>query len=78
MNLTGQRNQCPGCSQYFNSNSAFAMHRTGDYEHNGRRCRTEEEMVSKGMSLNADGFWITEKMPTDMATIFKGEEDEQR
>jgi hypothetical protein len=54
------------------------MHRTGDYEHNGRRCRTEEEMVSKGMSLNADGFWITEKMPTDMATIFKGEEDEQR
>lgn len=74
MKLTGQRNQCRGCSQYFNSNTAFDKHRTGDYEH-GRRCRTPEEMIAKGMSLNATGFWITERMEMDRKTFFKGVED---
>ena len=78
MNLTGQRNQCRGCNHYFNSNLAFTKHRTGEYEHNGRRCRTPEEMTAKGMSLNADGFWITEKMASNVLDNFKGEENEQR
>jgi hypothetical protein len=63
--LTGKRNQCQGCKEYFNSNTPFDKHRTGEYGVN-RRCRTPEEMLSLGMSLNADGFWITEKMPDRM------------
>lgn len=60
--LSGRRNQCQGCKAYFNSNTPFDMHRTGDYGVD-RRCRTPEEMLGLGMSLNADGFWISEKMP---------------
>jgi len=74
MNLTGQRNQCRGCNQYFNSNAAFDKHRVGDFEH-GRRCRTPEEMIAKGMCLNKDGFWITERMPEDKAKVLKGDRD---
>jgi hypothetical protein len=59
--LSGDRNQCQGCKQYFNSGGAFDKHRTGDHGID-RRCRTPEEMMKKGMSLNADGFWITKKM----------------
>jgi hypothetical protein len=57
--LTGQRNQCQSCKEYFNSNKAFERHRTGEHGKD-RRCRTTEEMLAKGMSLNAKGFWITE------------------
>ncbi len=64
MNLTGQRNQCRGCSQYFNSNKAFDKHRTGKHGH-GRRCLTPEEMMAKGMSLNKANFWITKAMPQE-------------
>jgi hypothetical protein len=63
--LTGRRNQCQGCKTYFNSQTPFDMHRTGDHGVN-RRCRTPEEMIGLGMSVNADGFWITEKMPDRM------------
>jgi hypothetical protein len=59
MKLTGKRNQCQGCKQYFNSNTAFEKHRTGTYGKD-RRCMTEEEMKAKGMSLNAQSFWISE------------------
>jgi hypothetical protein len=65
MRLTGQRNQCQGCKQYFNSNSAFDMHRFGKHGH-GRRCLTPEEMTAKGMSLNAAGFWIGSAMPENL------------
>lgn len=58
MNLVGQRNQCQGCKQYFNSNSAFEKHRTGKYGVN-RRCLTPEEMTAKGMLVNHAGFWVT-------------------
>ena len=61
MNLTGQRNQCQGCKQYFNSNKAFDKHRTGKHGHD-RRCRTPDEMLAKGMSLNKANFWITKAM----------------
>lgn len=60
MKLRGQKNQCQGCKQYFNSNTAFEKHRTGKHGKD-RRCMTEEEMTSKGMSLNAQSFWISER-----------------
>lgn len=56
--LTGQRNQCPSCLLYFNSNAAFDKHRTGDHGKD-RRCMTQEEMTAKGMATNARGFWVT-------------------
>jgi hypothetical protein len=60
MHLTGSRNQCPSCNQYFNSNTAFDKHRTGKHGAS-RRCRTPEEMTALGMLVNHAGFWITEK-----------------
>lgn len=59
--LRGDRNQCASCKQYFNSIGAFEKHRTGKM--NARRCLTEQEMLSKGMSINHAGFWIGTKMP---------------
>ena len=73
MNLSGQRNQCRGCDQYFNSNKAFDKHRVGKVGH-GRRCRTTEEMMAKGMSLNKAGFWITEKMPEAVSNLRRQDE----
>jgi hypothetical protein len=60
MKLRGQKNQCQGCKQYFNSNTAFEMHRTGRHGID-RRCMTRDEMTAKGMSLNAQSFWISER-----------------
>ena len=62
--LRGSRNQCQGCKEYFNSNSAFSMHRIGKHAKD-RRCRTPEEMLALKMALNKDGFWVTELMPVD-------------
>jgi hypothetical protein len=59
MRLTGDRNQCRGCGEFFNSTTAFDAHRSGDYGKD-RRCRTAGEMQKRGMLKNADGFWITE------------------
>jgi hypothetical protein len=59
--LSGDRNQCQTCKEYFNSSGAFDKHRVGEHGLN-RRCRTREEMQAKGMSLNKDGFWIKEPM----------------
>lgn len=59
--LTGNRNQCQTCKEYFNSNAPFDKHRTGVHGVN-RRCLTSEEMIAKGMSLNDAGFWITKEM----------------
>lgn len=58
--LSGSRNQCPTCTQYFNSNYVFDMHRVGKPGSLNRRCRTPDEMLLKGMSLNKAGFWISE------------------
>lgn len=60
MKLTGSRNQCAGCREYFNSNTAFDMHRVGEHGVN-RRCMTKDEMTAKGMLVNHAGFWITEQ-----------------
>jgi hypothetical protein len=71
--LTGDRNQCPSCEDYFNSTAAFDAHRTGPFggpngEPAQRRCLTADEMRSKGMAVNAAGFWITEPKSTAAVT----------
>jgi hypothetical protein len=73
MKLTGNRNQCQSCKEYFNSNTAFDKHRTGDHGRN-RRCRTPEEMIALGMSKNNAGFWITEKYD---GPIRQGSDDDE-
>lgn len=56
--LRGDRNQCRGCGEYFNSTAAFDKHRTGNFHERTRRCMTKDEMVAKGMAQRADGFWV--------------------
>lgn len=63
--LKGDKNQCQGCKEYFNSIKGFDMHRTGKHGVD-RRCMTVDEMVNKGMSVNTSGFWITEKKSKDL------------
>lgn len=65
VNLSGDRNQCRGCGEFFNSTFAFDKHRTGDFGKN-RRCLTPDEMRAKGMSKNAAGFWISAAMPAEL------------
>lgn len=65
LRLTGDRNQCRGCGECFNSTFAFDKHRTGEFGKD-RRCLTRDEMRAKGMSVNAAGFWISSAMPTDV------------
>ena len=72
MRLTGDRNQCQGCKQFFNSLFAFEKHRTGEHGKD-RRCLTPDEMLAKGMSLNGAGFWITSAMPRDVLAAVTGE-----
>jgi hypothetical protein len=62
--LRGDRNQCCGCGEYFNSSAAFDKHRHGDFGKD-RRCRSVEEMRAKGMDKNAAGFWVTARNPMD-------------
>lgn len=57
LRLTGQRNQCPTCKEYFNSNSAFDRHRTGSHTQHTRHCLTVSEMTADGMVKNKAGFW---------------------
>jgi hypothetical protein len=63
--LTGSRCVCRGCGQYFNSTSAFDLHRVGKPE--ARRCLSTDEMVEAGMTRNAGGFWVSRVMPTHRA-----------
>ena len=65
MKLTGDRNQCPTCSRYFNSVRAFDKHRVGSFEA-GRRCLHPEEMLERGMVVGSDGFWRGSAMPKDV------------
>lgn len=62
MRLTGDRNQCQGCKQFFNSTFAFDKHRAGEHGRN-RCCLPVDEMQKKGMCRNAAGFWISAAMP---------------
>lgn len=49
--LNGNRNQCPTCGQYFNSNGV------------DRRCMVTSEMLEEGMILGEDEFWRGSAMP---------------
>ena len=70
--LRGDKNQCTICNKYFNSVRAFNVHRVGKFGVD-RRCRTEEEMIEKGMSLNARGFWITSKKNAEVISKLHGD-----
>ena len=65
MKLSGDRNQCQGCKEFFNSSAAFDKHRTGEHGKD-RRCRSVPEMAAKGMARNAAGFWVGSPMPFDI------------
>lgn len=69
--LKGDRNQCPSCSEFFNSVVAFEKHRkpskwftgikptlarTLGYPH---RCLTPTEMKSGGMEKNNFDYWVS-------------------
>jgi hypothetical protein len=58
--LTGSRCLCRGCGEYFNSVKSFDRQRI-DYP-DGRRCLSSDDMHQRGMTLNRQGFWITEPM----------------
>lgn len=62
----GDRNQCAGCCQLFNSTAAFDKHRHGDFSE--RRCLSVAEMINKGMAINAAGYWVTALNPQFAAT----------
>lgn len=70
--LMGDRNQCQGCKEYFNSTYAFDGHRTGKHGVD-RRCRTPEEMTERGYSKNRFGLWITNTMPKSLLEKITGE-----
>jgi hypothetical protein len=55
--LSGTRNQCSGCDEYFSSNESFDMHRIGEHGKD-RRCATPTEMLAKKMVKNKRGFWL--------------------
>lgn len=72
--LSGDRNQCPSCGLFFNSVRAFDVHRIGRYglphgHPEGRRCRTEAEMLAKGMAVNGYGFWVRAVMPRERIPV---------
>lgn len=69
LHLTGDRNRCPSCAEYFNSSSSFDFHRTGRFGVD-RRCRTLPEMAALGMVKNTGGFWIEKARPA--ATLRTG------
>ncbi len=68
LQLTGTRNQCAACNQYFATTSAFERHRVGRHAKAGewkgtRRCLTVEEMKAKGFELREPGVWVTGAKP---------------
>jgi hypothetical protein len=66
--LRGDRNQCTGCDELFNSTHAFEKHRVGEHGIS-RRCLTIEEMKEKKMFCGQDGFWRGSAMPTNIREI---------
>lgn len=73
MKLSGERNQCPSCSLYFKSNTAFSKHRTGKHGVD-RRCMTTEEMTVSGMPCDEKGWWSASAMSTDLKEYFENKE----
>lgn len=77
LKLTGQRNQCPSCGEYFKSNAAFSKHLTGPVATTERRCMTEAEMLNKGMSKNSKGFWVTASMSDNLISSIKWNSEDE-
>lgn len=49
---------CTGCHATFTGTTSGDMHRVGEHGVD-RRCLTDEEMLTKGMTQNPRGFWTT-------------------
>jgi hypothetical protein len=52
-------NQCPSCGLMFKAVYAFDLHRTGPF--NARKCLTEDQLLTKGLTPNYTGLWRFEK-----------------
>jgi hypothetical protein len=63
--LRGERCKCPACGEYLNSTGMFDRHRVGKYP--DRRCLTSAEMLDRGFSKNAAGFWIRSERSYSLA-----------
>ena len=48
-----------GCCKSFTSLSGFDKHRTGRYEPDERRCRTSDELLAKGWTVDDNNTWRT-------------------
>jgi hypothetical protein len=48
---------CSACKHTFTSDTAFDLHRTGNFQQSTRCCLTEDEMRVRGMTRNARGWW---------------------
>lgn len=46
---------CVVCHMSFTSNSGFDRHKTGSYDDNSRRCKTEAELSEANWSCSDDG-----------------------
>lgn len=58
---TGEKlEHCTVCHRTFTSTPAGDKHRTGSHV-NGRRCRTDEEMLALGMGQNKRGYWVSKR-----------------
>ena len=51
--------RCPTCGLFFNSIAGFDKHRVPDEIVEGKRCRSEAEMLEAGMATNTAGYWVT-------------------
>lgn len=57
MELTGDRNQCPTCGEYFSTTKAFERHRVGNFDKKTRRCLSVSEIRAYPMRKDSKGFW---------------------
>jgi len=61
--LTGERNQCRGCTEYFNSNFSFDLHRRSG------KCLTRSEMIKRGMAMTDAGYWASGLMDSNIVKL---------
>ena len=76
MRLTGDRNQCQGCKEFFNSTAAFDKHRVGQHGVD-RHCLTEPEMLDKGMAKSSTGFWVGSPMANAASPYWQNIADQE-
>ena len=76
--LSGNRNQCAACEEYFNSNHAFDKHRIGSFEPDTRRCLTVAEMEAMNFRKTKDDFWLSPIAPKDRERLNRIRNSSQR